>query len=117
MCSATWRASGGRAEPTWCWKATSHGLAQQRVTACEFDVAVITNITHEHLDYQRSYERIPPGQGRLFTGLVETHTKAQGNPRAAVLNRDDASYDFLHGISPVYQIAYGLQAGRKVFGR
>ena len=29
---------------------TSHGLAQHRVTACEFDVAVVTNITHEHLD-------------------------------------------------------------------
>jgi UDP-N-acetylmuramoyl-L-alanyl-D-glutamate--2,6-diaminopimelate ligase len=32
-------------------EATSHGLSQHRVTACEFDVAVVTNITHEHLDY------------------------------------------------------------------
>src|SRR5207237_2822589 len=35
---------------------TSHGLVQERVTACEFDVAVVTNITHEHLDYHKTYE-------------------------------------------------------------
>ena len=33
---------------------TSHGLAQYRVAACEYDVAVITNITHEHLDFHGS---------------------------------------------------------------
>jgi len=35
---------------------TSHGLHQHRVDSCEFDVAVITNITHEHLDYHGSFE-------------------------------------------------------------
>ena len=37
-------------------EATSHGLAQHRVTGCEFDVGVVTNITHEHLDYHGTYE-------------------------------------------------------------
>ncbi|HMN13514.1 MAG TPA: Mur ligase family protein, partial [Bellilinea sp.] len=32
-------------------ESTSHGLAQGRVTACEYDIGVVTNITHEHLDY------------------------------------------------------------------
>ena len=42
---------------------TSHGLAQHRVTGSEYDVAVVTNITHEHLDYHGSYEAYREGQG------------------------------------------------------
>ena len=45
-------------------EATSHGLAQERVAACEFDIGVITNIPHEHLDYHASY------QAFLFTMLL-----------------------------------------------
>ncbi len=92
-------------------EATSHGLAQQRVTACEFDVAVVTNITHEHLDYHGSFEEYQQAKGRLFASLAETHSKARGNPRAAVLNGDDTSYTYLSSISPAFQIAYSLQPG------
>src|SRR6185369_6496002 len=49
---------------------TSHGLAQHRVTACDFDVALITNITHEHLDYHRSFDNYRAAKGRLFTMLA-----------------------------------------------
>jgi UDP-N-acetylmuramoyl-L-alanyl-D-glutamate--2,6-diaminopimelate ligase len=92
-------------------EATSHGLSQHRVTACEFDVAVVTNITHEHLDYHGSYEAYLEAKGRLFNSLAETSAKRQGNPRAAVLNRDDQSYAYLSQISPTNQIAYSLQPG------
>ena len=44
-------------------ESTSHGLAQHRVTACEFDIAVVTNITHEHLDYHGSLRGLSGGQG------------------------------------------------------
>ena len=68
-------------------ESTSHGLAQHRVTACEFDVAVVTNITHEHLDYHGTYEAYRAAKARLFTGLEKTRAKKHGNPRLAVLNR------------------------------
>ncbi len=71
---------------------TSHGLAQQRVTGCEFDVAVVTNVTHEHLDYHGSFEAYLQAKGRLFASLAETQSKRHGNPRTAVLNLDDSSY-------------------------
>ncbi|MBL8050032.1 MAG: hypothetical protein JNM46_02325, partial [Anaerolineales bacterium] len=35
---------------------TSHAWAQHRVDACEFDIGVVTNITHEHMDEHGSYE-------------------------------------------------------------
>jgi len=77
---------------------TSHGLDQHRVTACEYDLAVVTNITHEHLDYHRTYEAYLNVKSRLFTSLALTSPKPGGNYRIAVLNRDDASYEPLVGL-------------------
>jgi UDP-N-acetylmuramoyl-L-alanyl-D-glutamate--2,6-diaminopimelate ligase len=102
-------------------EATSHGLAQKRVAACEFDLAVVTNITHEHLDYHGDYESYRAAKGRLFTQLAETYPKKWGNQRLAVLNKDDASYEYLNNLvgnlePKVHEIAYGLQAGSDVCG-
>ena len=77
---------------------TSHGWAQYRVDACEFDLGVITNITHEHLDYHGTYEAYRAAKARLFQSLAETQVKPQGNPRLAVLNRDDSSYEYLSSV-------------------
>ena len=71
---------------------TSHGLDQFRVDACEFDIAVITNITHEHLDYHGNYEGYLKAKFKLIEELVNTNEKENGNPRFAVLNRDDFSF-------------------------
>lgn len=89
-------------------ESTSHGLAQHRVTGCEFDIAVVTNITHEHLDFHGSYEGYRHAKGLLFRMLEDTSVKNQGNPRLAVLNKDDSSYDYLHGISGQNQVCYSL---------
>ena len=86
---------------------TSHGWAQHRVDACEFDIAVVTNITHEHLDQHGSYENYRAAKARLFTGLADTVSKPQGNPRLAVLNRDDSSFDYLDGVVDANRVSYG----------
>jgi len=89
---------------------TSHGLAQHRVDASQYDIGVVTNITHEHLDQHGSYENYRAAKGRLFQLLARTDPKPQGNPRLAVLNRDDRSYDYLASIvqPPVSAVCYGL---------
>ncbi len=74
---------------------TSHGLAQERVTACEFDYGVVTNITHEHLDFHGSYESYRAAKGRLISGLSETSPKSFVEERCAILNLDDSSYTYL----------------------
>ncbi|MHB0967609.1 MAG: UDP-N-acetylmuramoyl-L-alanyl-D-glutamate--2,6-diaminopimelate ligase [Bellilinea sp.] len=89
-------------------EATSHGLAQERVTACEFDIGVVTNITHEHLDYHGSYEAYRVAKARLFQHLLETVEKPQGNPRLAVLNYDDQSFGFLSDFTQTNKLSYGL---------
>jgi len=106
---------------------TSHGWAQYRIDACEFDIGVVTNITHEHLDYHGSYESYRAAKARLFQSLAETQDKPQGNPRLAVLNRDDRSYEYLssviqsainHQLFAISQrlsaISYGLGEGADV---
>ena len=89
-------------------EATSHGLAQYRVDACEFDIAVITNITHEHLDYHGTYESYRAAKARLFTQLVETHPKGFSTPSIGVLNRDDNSFDYLSQLLRSRQVSYGF---------
>lgn len=85
---------------------TSHGLAQGRVIACDYDLAVVTNITHEHLDYHGSYENYLQTKGRLFEMLRETPRKRIGNLRMAVLNKDDRSYSTLKRMSPPGFLTY-----------
>ncbi len=98
-------------------EATSHGLAQHRVTACAFDIGVVTNITHEHLDYHGSREAYFAAKARLFDMLAETPPKPQGNPRLAVLNRDDeGSYAFLTPRLKVRAVTYGLHPEADVRG-
>ncbi|MBN1811089.1 MAG: UDP-N-acetylmuramoyl-L-alanyl-D-glutamate--2,6-diaminopimelate ligase [Anaerolineae bacterium] len=85
---------------------TSHGLAQHRVAGCDFDVAVITNITHEHLDAHGSLEAYQKAKASLFEGLARSFRKP-GVPKVAVLNRDDDSFRYLSPIPADWQIVYG----------
>ena len=87
---------------------TSHGWSQFRVDACEFDIGIITNITHEHLDYHGTYENYRAAKARLFSGLAEVSNKAHGNIRLGILNRDDVSYEYLQSATKVNQVSYGI---------
>jgi UDP-N-acetylmuramoyl-L-alanyl-D-glutamate--2,6-diaminopimelate ligase len=70
-------------------ESTSHGLHQQRVGSVAYDVAVVTNITHEHLDYHGTRDAYVAAKALLFRALLADKAKP-GIPRCAVLNRDDA---------------------------
>jgi UDP-N-acetylmuramoyl-L-alanyl-D-glutamate--2,6-diaminopimelate ligase len=86
---------------------TSHSLAQHRVAAIEFDVAVLTNITHEHMDYHGDFRGYFNAKARLFRALDEpawnlkTGNEEKGMmEKSALLNLDDESYGL---ISPLFQ--------------
>jgi len=94
---------------------TSHGWAQYRVDACEFDIGVVTNITHEHMNEHGSYENYRAAKARLFSSLERTSIKPQGNPRLGVINHDDVkSFDFLNDFIKVNKLNYGLGEGADV---
>ena len=94
---------------------TSHGWSQYRVDACEFDIGVVTNITHEHMNEHGSYENYRAAKARLFSSLERTSIKPQGNPRLGIINRDDPkSFDFLNDFIKVNKLNYGLNANADV---
>ena len=59
---------------------SSHGLHQGRVRGVNFDVAVLSNLTRDHLDYHGSFEDYADAKRRLFVG---------SDLKVAVLNCDD----------------------------
>jgi len=94
---------------------TSHGWSQHRVDACEFDIGVVTNITHEHMNEHGSYENYRAAKARLFSSLETTLEKPQGNPRLGVINRDDVkSFDYLNDFIKVHKLNYGLSEGADI---
>jgi len=97
-------------------ESTSHGLAQHRVTACEYDVAVVTNITHEHLDYHGTYEEYRAAKARLFRDLSTSFRKPD-TPKVSILNADDSSFDYLRAIPADRYLTYGLLSPADVTAR
>ncbi len=89
---------------------TSHGLAQRRTAGCEFDVAAVTNITREHLDYHGTFETYRAAKAGLFSGLGSAPPKAAFPRRAAVLNADDPSFGYLRERTGARVVTYGLGA-------
>jgi len=94
---------------------TSHGWAQYRVDACEFDIGVVTNITHEHLDEHESYENYVTAKARLFESLQMTAHKKIGNPRLAILNLNDRSYELLRPSIISNCLAYGSEPSADIY--
>jgi UDP-N-acetylmuramoyl-L-alanyl-D-glutamate--2,6-diaminopimelate ligase len=95
---------------------TSHGLAQYRVAACDYDFAVITNITHEHLDFHGNYTIYRDAKAMLFR-MLSTSVRKTGVPKVSVLNNDDPSFDYLQSIPSDKKIAYGLGLNAQVSAR
>lgn len=89
-------------------EATSHGLELQRVRGCAFDVGVVTNITHEHLDFHKTLDAYRRAKARLFEMLDPQRDKGLGSHPVAILNRDDSSYDILKPYCHVPILDYGI---------
>lgn len=77
---------------------TSHGLAQGRANGVAFDVAVLTNVTHEHLDFHGTWEQYRHDKARLFEMTASSFRKP-GVPKAAVINADDPSAELFRQAS------------------
>ncbi|HVF98379.1 MAG TPA: UDP-N-acetylmuramoyl-L-alanyl-D-glutamate--2,6-diaminopimelate ligase, partial [Chloroflexia bacterium] len=86
---------------------TSHALDQGRVACVDYDVAVVTNVTHEHLDWHGSWENYMAAKARLFEALNGSYRKP-GTPKVAVINADDRSYTWLKKVPSDMQWVYGL---------
>ena len=66
---------------------SSHGLETHRVEGCSFDIGLITNITHEHLDFHGSLAAYQRAKARLFDRVAAS--QAFGGKGIAIVNQDD----------------------------
>ena len=87
---------------------TSHALVQERVAGCEFDLAVITNVTHDHFELHGSYENYLAAKLRLFESLLE-HRPKIGVPKGAVYNLDDPSASPIERLGIPNRLSYALE--------
>lgn len=73
---------------------TSHAMAFRRNHAIDFDIAIFTNLTQDHLDYHKTLEAYKAEKMKLFEGLGQGDKKAYG-----IVNIDDATgNDFINAI-------------------
>ncbi len=92
------RMAVNRGEKYLVLEVTSHGLDQNRVFGCNFKVGAITNVTHEHLDYHKTWENYLKAKAKLFNGV-----------EWAIVNREDKSYGYLSAHISGKIISYGLK--------
>lgn len=90
---------------------SSHALAQKRVAGCRFAVAVLTNITQDHLDYHKTMEHYWRSKRLLFEGLHGSPDSADGK-RFAILNHDDPLFEQFSSVcdDSVVRLSYGWSA-------
>lgn len=88
---------------------SSHALALQRVSGCEFDTAIFTNLTQDHLDFHGDMEAYGAAKAELFHMVSEQGCKS---PKYAIINADDP-YCFLMrdalDTNQVKPIEYGVR--------
>lgn len=95
---------------------TSHGLAQERVAGCDFDVAVMTNVTGDHLDFHGTYENYLATKLRLFEGIARSVRKP-GISKGLVYNLDDRSASLIEPLPADRRLGYALERPAAVRAR
>lgn len=85
---------------------TSHAVKQHRIWGIPIDMAVLTNVTHDHLDYHGTLEQYRATKARLFKVA-----------RFAVINRDDRSAHYFERTARGTKLSYGVQARAEVMAR
>ena len=78
---------------------TSHALAQNRIFGLPIEIAVMTNVTHEHLDYHKTFENYRDAKRKLFKMA-----------KYGVINEDDKSWSYFANDVDDY-ITYGINGG------
>lgn len=81
---------------------SSHAIAQDRNWGVDYKVAVLTNITHDHLDYHKTYEEYRNTKAELFsTGQTIN-----------IINRDDKAATYFEKLPATHIITYGLSGAQ-----
>lgn len=90
---------------------SSHALALKRVAGIEYDCAVLTNITQDHLDFHKTMENYRDAKSLLFEHLTDG---AKSN-KNAVFNMDDASSAIIKARTKAKAWTYGKGSENDIY--
>lgn len=91
---------------------SSHALQLGRVWGVDYNIAVFTNLTHEHLDLHKTMENYAHAKSLLFSQLGN-HSKNR-KPRVAILNRDQECFEQFAYSTSAEVISYGFTEGSDI---
>ena len=91
---------------------SSHALDMQRVKGCNFDVALFTNLTRDHLDYHGSMEKYFQAKKLLFTEALRESRKKN---LFSVINSDDPRGEDLRRSAVGTIFRYGVKIRGEVY--
>ncbi len=94
----------GEGQKAVAMEVSSHALDQGRVEAVDFDVAVFTNLTRDHLDYHGTLDSYLKIKTRLFE-LLNNSAKWE---RCAVVNADDPASDVIRRVVKTPLLSFGI---------
>ncbi len=88
---------------------TSHALTQSRVFGVNFDIAVMTNVTSDHVEYHGNLNNYLNAKAKLFKKVSRGRRKF-GVPKVIILNADDKYYSFFDQFVVDRKLTYGLKS-------
>lgn len=86
---------------------SSHALDLGRVYGCDYDVAVFTNLSQDHLDYHKDMDDYLRAKSLLFSQLGNSYQ--QKKQKFAIINADDPSCELLRQSTPQHVLTYGCE--------
>lgn len=94
---------------------SSHALHLGRIHGCDFNVAVFTNLTQDHLDYHKTMEAYKYAKGLLFAQLGNRfdHDKI----KVAVLNEDEEASEEFKRMTSAKILSYGIDHQADIMAR
>mgnify|MGYP003575057519 CR=1 FL=1 len=94
---------------------SSHALHMGRVHGCDYDIAVFTNLTQDHLDYHKTMEDYMHAKSLLFSQLGNTFDP--NKPKYAILNADDSASELYRKSTAAHVVTYGIDNEADFYAR
>lgn len=85
---------------------SSHALDQRRVEGIDFDIAILTNVTHDHLDYHGTLERYREAKKLLFQHYLRESRKTK---KYSIVNLDEPTVGMFAVNGAATTLTYGVE--------
>jgi len=92
-------------------ESSSHGLSPKtnRLGDVEFDAALFTNVTHEHLEFHKTWERYRDDKANLFRALDRARPKPGFQEPFGVINADDPSAEYFSKVTSRKKLSFSVK--------